>query len=149
MHFARGREASTFPEIEPASPARQPGQPYPGQQLLPRSAPSGPIAAPYPTTLPYPSARGAWRGEGYDPEAAVLEGRRENLLGFDGGADAPTPHLSRLPSTYRPLPLLRGPLAPVGGAAQRLDRATATAVLWLQVSILQECHSEPDIEQEA
>lgn len=61
------------------------------------------------------------------------EGRRENLLGFDGGADAPTPHLSRLPSTYRPLPLLRGPLAPVGGAAQRLDRATATAVFWLQV----------------
>lgn len=122
-----------FPEIEAASPPHALRQ-----ALLPRSAPSCGATNPYSATLPYPR-----RSDGYDPEAALPH---DNLVaggegfagsGSDGdgvGADAPTPHPSRLPGTYRPLPLPRGAFAPAAGAAQRLDRATAAAVLWLQVS---------------
>lgn len=127
-----------FPEIEAASPPHALRQ-----ALLPRSAPSGGAthpypANPYPATLPYPR-----RGDAYDPEAAMPDDKTgaggEGFAGSgsdaDGvGADAPTPHPSRLPGTYRPLPLPRGAFAPAAGAAQRLDRATAAAVLWLQVS---------------
>ena len=127
-----------FPEIEAASPPHALRQ-----ALLPRSAPSGGAtnpypAHPYPATLPY-----SRRGDGYDPEAALPHGSpsagKEGFMGMgpDGegaSADAPTPHPSRLPGAYRPLLLPRGAFAPAAGAAQRLDRATAAAVQWLQVS---------------
>ena len=112
-----------FPEIEAASPPHALRQ-----ALLPRSAPSGGAAHPYPAnpypaTLPYPR-----RGDGYDPEAALPDDKPSASgegfagSGSDGdgaGADAPTPHPSRLPGTYRPLPLPRGAFCSCGrrGAA--------------------------------